>query len=141
MAAQVRDDMSLSVTRSPDGSAYYARIGGDVDLRNSRALGIAARELIAADATVIYVDLADVTLVGSSLVGFLVQIAVAKRPASSLILCRPSPSARQVIGSAGLDPLVFLRWDLPSSWPSPETDRGAATGDIIAQRGTSRTRD
>ena len=132
MAIQIQEHPRLSVARSADGSAYFVRIGGDVDLGDSRALGTAARELIAANARVIYVDLADVTSMGSPLVGFFVQVASAKRPASPLVLCRPSASARHVIDSAGLDQLVGLRWDLPYPWPAPETDR-EDTGDIDEQ--------
>ena len=137
MPAQIREHLKLSAARSPDGSAYYVRIGGDVDLSDSRALGKAARELIAADARVIYVDLAEVTNFGSPLVGFFVQVAAAKRPSSPLVLCRPSASARRVIGSIGLDQLVALRVDLPRPWPAPQTDRHEDTAEIVAQRRSS----
>lgn len=109
--------MRLSITRSADGSADYVQILGDVDLSDSRALGLAARQLIDADAAVIYVDLAGTTFMGSTLVAFLVHIGNNGRARRPLVLCRPSPMAGRVIHMTGLDELATVRPDLPSQWP------------------------
>jgi anti-anti-sigma factor len=133
MTGQVQARAGLSVARARDGSVYYVRICGDVDLGSSRAVGLLARELITADADAIYVDLADVTAMGSTLVGFLVQIANAKRPTSPLVLCRPTSPARRAIEVAGLGQLADLHTDLPFAWPADDDRRPAASGEINAR--------
>jgi anti-anti-sigma regulatory factor len=137
MRAQPQDHLGLSVTRSFDGSADYVRVGGAVGLGEVRDLGLAARELIAANAKVIYVDLTGVTLMSSTLVGFLMQIASAKGPDGPVVLCRPTSSARLVIGRTGLDHLVEMRGDLPVSWPEQATDRRSATAELIGRQRSS----
>jgi anti-anti-sigma factor len=118
MTIHSHDHMSLSITRPPDSSVDYVQIVGDVDLSDSRALGLAARELIVADASIIYVDLGGITFMGSTLVAFLVHVSNsngrARRP---LVLCRPTPMARRVIHMTGLDLLASVRADLPPLWP------------------------
>jgi anti-anti-sigma regulatory factor len=70
---------------------------GDVDLSDSRALSVAARQLIDGDASTIYVDLGRVTSMSTILVGFLVQVGNAEdRARRHLVLCRPTPIARKV---------------------------------------------
>jgi anti-anti-sigma factor len=115
--------MNLSITRSLDGSADLVRILGDVDLSNTHALGRAARRLIDADASVIYVDLGGTTFMGSTLVAFLVQIANHDRARRRLVLCRPTPMASRVISMTGLDGIAQVRPDLPPLWPE---DTGTA---------------
>jgi anti-anti-sigma factor len=117
MTIQMHDHMSLSISRPPDSTVDCVRIIGEVDLSNSRALGLAARALIEADASIIYIDLGGITFMGSTLVAFLVHIGNAnghaRRP---LVLCRPTPMARKVIHMSGLDGLVTIRPDLPGLW-------------------------
>jgi anti-anti-sigma factor len=109
--------MKLSITRSPDNSADFVQIVGDVDLSDSRALGVAARQLIDAEARVIYVDLAGTTFMGSTLVAFLVHVANSGMDRQPLVLCRPSPMAVRVIHMTGLDELATVIPDLPPLWP------------------------
>jgi anti-anti-sigma factor len=117
MAVLTRDQMHISITASPDGSVDYVRIRGDVDLSDVSGLGVAAQRLIAADAGLVYVDLGGVTFMGSTLVGFLVRIADSGRVRRPVVLCRPTPMARRVIGLTDLAELVSVRPDLPS-WPA-----------------------
>jgi anti-anti-sigma factor len=109
--------MKLSITRSADNSADFVQILGDVDLSDSRALGLAARQLIDAEASVVYVDLAGTTFIGSTLVAFLVHVGNNGRHRRPLVLCRPSPMAVRVIHMTGLDELATVRPDLPPLWP------------------------
>jgi anti-anti-sigma factor len=108
--------MNLSITRLSDGSADYVQIVGDVDLADCHVLGLAARQLIEADARIIYVDLGDVTFMDSTLVEFLVHVGNANGGVRrSLVLCRPTPMARRVIHMTRLDHLASVRPDLPPS--------------------------
>jgi anti-anti-sigma factor len=111
------DQMRLSITTSSDGSVDFVRILGDVDMSESHALGLAARQIIDAHASLIYVDLGGTTFMGSTLVAFLVQLGDNGRAGRPLVLCRPTPAARRVIHMTGLDELASLRPDLPALWP------------------------
>jgi anti-anti-sigma factor len=119
MAVLTRDQMQISITASPDGSVVFVRIRGEVDLSDARELGRAAQRLIAANAGLVYVDLCGITFMGSTMIGFLVHIADSGRVRRQLILCRPTPMARRVIGLTDLAKLATLRADLPS-WPDDE---------------------
>jgi anti-anti-sigma factor len=123
MAVLTRDQMQISITASPDGSVDFVRIRGEVDLSDARELGLAAQRLIAADAGLVYVDLGGITFMGSTMIGFLVHIANSGRVRRQLILCRPTPMARRVIGLTDLDRLATLRADLPL-WPDDEDSDG-----------------
>jgi anti-anti-sigma factor len=123
MAVLTRDQMQISITASPDGSVDFVRIRGEVDLSDARELGLAAQRLIAADAGLVYVDLGGITFMGSTMIGFLVHIANSGRVRRQLILCRPTPMARRVIGLTDLDKLATLRADLPL-WPDDEDSDG-----------------
>jgi len=109
--------MKLSITRSADNSADFVQILGDVDLSDSRALGLAARQLIDAEASVVYVDLGGTTFIGSTLVAFLVLVGNNGKDRRPLVLGRPSPMAVRVIHMTGLDELATVRPDLPPLWP------------------------
>jgi anti-anti-sigma factor len=117
MTIYAQTQMRLSITRAADSSADYVQILGDVDLSDSRALGLAARQLIDADATTVYVDLAGTTFMGSTLVAFLVHVGNNGRARRPLVLCRPTAMARRVIQMTGLDELATVRPDLPPLWP------------------------
>jgi hypothetical protein len=43
MSIHAQDQMTISITRSPESSADCVQIHGDVDLTDCRALGLAAR--------------------------------------------------------------------------------------------------
>jgi anti-anti-sigma factor len=109
--------MRLSITRSPDGTAVFLQILGDVDLSDSRALGLAVRELIDTEAAVVYVDLAGTTFMGSTLVAFLVNVGNNGSSRRPMVLCRPTTMAARVIHMTGLDELASVRPDLPPQWP------------------------
>jgi anti-anti-sigma factor len=117
MTIHTQAQMRLSITRSADNSADYVQILGDVDLSDSRALGLAARQLIDANAAVVYVDLAGTTFMGSTLVAFLVHVGNNGRARRPLVLCRPTAMARRVIEMTGLDELATVQSDLPPLWP------------------------
>lgn len=127
MSIHAQDQMRLSITRSPDSSVDYVQIQGDVDLRDCRALGLAARQLIDGDASTIYVDLGRVTFMSSILVGFLVQVGNAEdRARRQLVLCRPTPMARKVIHLTGLELFASVHPELPKPWPDiAPVDSGA----------------
>jgi anti-anti-sigma factor len=116
MAVLIRDQMQISITASPDGSVDYVRIRGDVDLSDVRGLDVASQRLIAGGAGLVYVDLGGITFMGSTLVGFLVQVADSGRVRRPVVLCRPTAMARRVIDLTDLAELVSVRPDLPS-WP------------------------
>jgi len=117
MTIYTQAQMRLSITRSADNTANFVQILGDVDLSDSRALGLEARQLIDAAATVVYVDLAGTTFMGSTLVAFLVHVGNNGKDRRPLVLCRPSPMALRVIHMTGLDELASVQPDLPPSWP------------------------
>jgi anti-anti-sigma factor len=119
MSIYARDQMRLSITRPPGSSVDCVQIQGDVDLRDCRALGLAARQLIDGDTSTIYVDLGGVTFLGSILVGFLVQVGNAvSGNRRHLVLCRPTPIARKVIHLTGLELFASVRPELPELWPA-----------------------
>ena len=122
------DHMRLSITTSSDSSIDFVRIQGDVDLSESHALGVAARALIDADASLIYVDLGGTTFMGSTLVAFLVQLGNHGRDGRPLVLCRPTSAARRVIHMTGLDDLASVRSDLPAVWPDDGVALDPASG-------------
>ena len=96
----------------------FVRIVGDVDLSDAKALGVAARQLLEAPGSVTYVDLGGATLMGSTLVAFLMHLADARgRIQRPLVLCRPTPLGDRVIRITGLDMVAEVRPDLPSDWP------------------------
>jgi anti-anti-sigma factor len=130
MTIHTQAQMRLSITRSADNSADYVEILGDVDLSDSRALGLAARQLIDANADTIYVDLAGTTFMGSTLVAFLVHVGNNGRARRPLVLCRPTAMARRVIEMTGLDELATVRSDLPPLWPE-NLDDPVATLKIV----------
>ncbi|MDP9223213.1 MAG: STAS domain-containing protein [Actinomycetota bacterium] len=127
MSIHAQDQMTLSITRSPDSSADCVQIHGDVDLTDCRALGLAARQLIDGDASAIYVDLGRVSVMSSILVGFLVQVGNGVGQARrQLVLCRPTPMARKVIHLTGLDLFASVQGELPERWPDiAPVDSGA----------------
>jgi anti-anti-sigma factor len=128
MTIHTQDQMSLSITRSPDASVDFVQIVGDVDLSDSRELGLAARQLIDADAGVIYVDLGGTTFMGSTLVAFLVHVRNNDGPGRTLVLCRPTPMALRVIQMTGLDKVATVRSDLPVHWPGQTGAREVTWG-------------
>jgi anti-anti-sigma factor len=117
MTVHGQAQMRLSITRSVDNVADYVQILGDVDLSDSRALGLAAQQLIDADAGTVYVDLAGTTFIGSTLVAFLVHVGSNGHARRPLVLCRPTAMARRVIEMTGLDELATVQPDLPPEWP------------------------
>lgn len=126
MSIHAQDRMRLSITRPPDTSVDCVRIQGAVDLRDCRALGLAARQLLDGDGSTIYVDLGGVTLMSSILVGFLVQVGnVASGARRQLVLCRPTPMARKVIHLTGLELLANVLPDLPEPWSDSAVDSAA----------------
>jgi hypothetical protein len=124
------DHMRLSITTSVDRSADFVRILGDVDLSDSHALGLAARQLIDADASIIYVDLGGTTFMGSTLVAFLVQLGNNGRTLRPLVLCRPTSAALRVIHMTGLDELASIRSDLPDAWPEGAAEPDPTSGHL-----------
>jgi hypothetical protein len=118
MTLPTQEQMRLSVTRPPDSTVAFVAIVGDVDLSDTDALDAAAGRLLAVPASVTYVDLGEASLVGSTLVAFLLHLADARgairRP---LVLCRPTSLGRKVIGITGLDQVAEVWPDLPSDWP------------------------
>jgi anti-anti-sigma factor len=129
MTIHTQHQMSLSITRSPDSSVDFVQIVGDVDLSDTHALGLAARQLIDTDASIVYVDLGGTTFMGSTLVAFLVHVGSndRDRPGRTLVLCRPTPMALRVIQMTGLDKVATVQPDLPAHWPGEmplEADRG-----------------
>jgi anti-anti-sigma factor len=119
MTINMQHQMSLSITRSPDSSVDFVQIVGDVDLSDARALGVAARQLLDADASIVYVDLSGTTFMGSTLVAFLVHVGNndRDRPGRTLVLCRPTPMALRVIQMTGLHKVATVQPDLPAHWP------------------------
>jgi anti-anti-sigma factor len=139
MSIYAQDQMRLSITRPPGSFVDCVQIQGDVDLRDCRALGLAARELIDGDASTIYVDLGNVNFVGSILVGFLVQVGDAPgRARRHLVLCRPTSMARKVIHLTGLELFASVHPELPEPWPDiaavdSAAPRSARTTTIIGR--------
>ena len=118
MTLPTQEQMRLSVTRPADSTVAFVRIVGDVDLSDTAALDHAARQLLAVPASVTYVDLGGASLVGSTLVAFLLHLAdvrsAIRRP---LVLCRPTLLGRKVICITGLNQVAEIWPDLPSDWP------------------------
>lgn len=117
MTVQAQADMTLSITRSAHSPIDFVQIVGDVDLSNTLELDLAARRLIADDASIIYVDLGGVTFMGSTLVAFLAHVCNSDDARRPMVLCRPSPMALRVVGMTGLDQLASVHAELPPQWP------------------------
>ena len=118
MSLHTQEQMRLSITRPPGSSVVFVRIIGDVDLSDTEALDLAARQLLEAPGSITYVDLGGASLVGSTLIAFLMHLAdVRGRIQRPLVLCRPSSLGRKVIRITGLDQVAEVQPDLPSDWP------------------------
>jgi anti-anti-sigma factor len=117
MATYSQTHMRLSITKSLENSADFVQILGDVDLSDSRALSVAARQLLDSHAGTVYVDLGGTTFMGSTLVAFLVHIGNNGAQRRPLVLCRPTEMAQRVIHMTGLDEMASVRPDLPPLWP------------------------
>ena len=117
MATYSQTHMRLSITKSLENSADFVQILGDVDLSDSRALSVAARQLFDGAAGTVYVDLGGTTFMGSTLVAFLVHVGKNGAHRRPLVLCRPTTMALRVIHMTGLDELASVRCDLPPLWP------------------------
>jgi anti-anti-sigma regulatory factor len=102
------------------------RIQGDVDLPDPTPLGLAARQLVDAEARVIYVDLGGTTIMSSMLVAFLVHVANNGADNQVLTLRRPTPMGLRVIELTHLDRLFWVRADLPAEWPGEGDEPDAA---------------
>jgi anti-anti-sigma factor len=120
--------MRLSITTAPDSSVDFVRILGDVDLADTVQLGLAARQLIDAGGSTVYVDLAGTTYLGSTLLSFLMHVGNAGQARRPMVLCRPTDAARRMIHIAGLDEFASVRPDLPRQWPVEDSDAGSAAG-------------
>jgi anti-anti-sigma factor len=123
MAAHTQEQMRLSVSRPPGSTSVFVRIVGDVDVSDTVALDRAAQRILDVPGSITYVDLGGASLVGSTLIAFLLHLADARgqiqRP---LVLCRPSPLGRKVIRITGLDQAVEVQPDLPAEWPAVMVD-------------------
>jgi anti-anti-sigma factor len=127
MAIHSKDHMQLSIRTAPDSSVDFVQILGDVDQSDTVQLDLAARQLIDARASTVYVDLGGTTYLGSTLLGFLVHLdndGHARRP---LVLCRPTPVARRMIHITRLDEFASVRADLPRQWPVDDSDSSSGS--------------
>lgn len=120
------DHMRLSIATAAGSSVDFVRILGDVDLSDTVQLGLAARQLIDANASTVYVDLAGTTYMGSTLLGFLVHLGNDGHARRPMVLCRPTAAARRMIHITGLDEFASVRPDLPRQWPADDGDFDAA---------------
>ena len=115
-----QEQMRLSITRPPGSTVVFVRIMGDVDMSDTVAHDLAARRLLDVPGSVTYVDLGGASLVGSTLIAFLMHLAdVRGQITRPLVLCRPSSLGRKVIRITGLDQVAEVRTDLPTDWPVP----------------------
>jgi anti-anti-sigma factor len=122
MAIHSIDHMRLSIRTTPDNSVDFVRILGDVDQSDTVQLGLAARQLVDANASTVYVDLGGTTYMGSTLLWFLVHLANGGHARRPLVLCRPSAAARRMIHITRLDEFASVRADLPRQWPLDDSD-------------------
>jgi anti-anti-sigma factor len=127
MVIHSNDHMRLSITTAPDSSVDFVRILGDVDMSDSAQLGLAARQLIDASSSPVYVDLAGTTFMGSTLLGFLVHLGNDGHARRPMVLCRPSAAARRMIRITRLDEFASVRADLPRQWPADESESDPLT--------------
>ncbi len=123
MTLHTQEQMRLSITRPPGSTVVFVQIAGDVDLSDTAALDLAAQQLLEAPGSITYVDLGGASLVGSTLIAFLMHLADARgqiqRP---LVLCRPSLLGRKVIRITGLDQVAEIQPHLPAEWPLEMAD-------------------
>jgi anti-anti-sigma factor len=116
------DQMRLSIRTAPNSSVDFVRILGDVDQSDTVQLDLAARQLIDANASTVYVDLGGTTYMGSTLLWFLGHLGNDGHARRPLVLCRPTRAARRMIHITRLDEFASVRADLPRQWPGGESD-------------------
>ena len=124
MEAQLANPMMIDVPPQAVGGVLCVRMAGDVDIADQRELSLAETSIRGPGAQRVILDVGPVTFFGSTLVNFLVHL-VEKAPGGQVVLCRPSPIARRVLGALTLPGQISIRPDLPPEWvePAPPSSR------------------
>jgi anti-anti-sigma factor len=88
-------------------------ISGDVDMASETDLAQVMTHLNIGQRRTIYIDLADVTFAGTTLLTVIARVYAIGGEQTTLVLCRPSPATRRLIDLTGLDAIATIRDDLP----------------------------
>jgi len=118
MASMSAERMTIDVPATSRAGVLCVRMSGDVDLSDNWDLSLATPRIRETGAHTVFLDVGPVTFFGSTIVNFLVHL-LAAGPGSRVVLCRPSPMARRVVGALSLPSQITLRSDLPPEWIDP----------------------
>ncbi len=118
-ASSGQRDAAISIQRDAVGSTAFLRMSGDVDLSDSVTLDGAHDLIVQAPPRVVWLDLADVTFAGSTLVNFLLRLRNALPEETRFAICRPTLMALRVLTVCHLENRMSICDRLPDDWPEP----------------------
>ncbi len=110
-------DGAISIVVRQRRDTAFVRIAGDVDPSGSAALTEANDALVQAGPSIVWLDLAEVTFAGSTLVNFIVRLRNAMKDGTRLTVCRATPMALRVMTVCGLQRRLEFTDQIPDDWP------------------------
>jgi len=122
MDTQLANRLTIDVPPRAQGGVLCVRMSGDVDASDDQDLALAGPRIRGPGAHTVFLDVGPVTFFGSTLVNFLVRL-VNSAPGGQVVLCRPNPMARRVVGALSLPSQISTRPDLPPEWVEPPAGR------------------
>lgn len=117
MAQVSGDHFVITVLATPEAHTALVCLAGEIDLAAVPALSDVADRLAAIEPAEVVVDLAAVTFACSTLPNFLARVHLTLPDSTTLIVCRPTTSTRRVLEITGMEQIMTLRGDLPTSGP------------------------
>lgn len=123
MSAEFHDGFTITVLAPPRGPSALVCLSGEIDMAASVALSHAANRLSTVAPAIVIVDLANVTFACSTLPNFVVHLHQCLPVSSTLLLCRPITSIRQLLQMTGMGEISVVRAHLPCQ---PQTTRRRA---------------
>lgn len=112
-------DTAISILFDAPRSSAFVRLSGDVDLSDTPTLTAAYDQVVKARPQVIWLDLAEVTFAGSTLVNFLLRLRNALPEETRFAVCRPTWIASRVLTVCHLENRMQIHDTLPDNWPHP----------------------
>ena len=113
------EHFSMSL-RAEDGVAYL-RLIGEIDGDCEQVLTYTAADLRRLAPQRVFMDLAEVSFAGATLVNFVVRVVQAVPPTCATVLCRPTRQTVRLLRLTSTDSIAALCDHLPDAWIEPHT--------------------